>query len=314
MGGNVNGRGNITPTAEFNFYSDPEAAHCVLSTMGRIVTLLPQDLFEQHSFPWKSSDWDAASRNSEETSTADSGHGPSEEGGDPAPTPRAHPEPHLPGPESWLSSRQASSSSRKHVQPINLQFYPASRKPLHFEKCNGNTKCNENKQNCDEKCANYGFKADGKCSTQACDVKTKGGYKKRASLRENQTAKQNSLRHCISFTNDSVSAINIIPGDFNCDPQKSQTTVQKRLSGGILKHPVKYRVGKSRHSAELGMGSEVSWAEEGGKERLSEDGWQGSHAGRNFYVGEIEGENDGGSSTSGSFVIDRNDVMNGLTV
>jgi len=55
MGGNVNGRGNITPTAEFNFYSDPEAAQCVLSRLAPcIVTLLTLDTCHQFSFEW---DW-----------------------------------------------------------------------------------------------------------------------------------------------------------------------------------------------------------------------------------------------------------------
>lgn len=41
MGGNINGIGNTTSSAEMNFYKDPEAAHIVLSTAECPITLLP---------------------------------------------------------------------------------------------------------------------------------------------------------------------------------------------------------------------------------------------------------------------------------
>ncbi|GAB0093126.1 uncharacterized protein DMENIID0001_081910 [Sergentomyia squamirostris] len=41
MGGNSLGVGNITSSAEFNFYADPEAAHIVLGTVKRPMFLMP---------------------------------------------------------------------------------------------------------------------------------------------------------------------------------------------------------------------------------------------------------------------------------
>ncbi|XP_050418774.1 nucleoside hydrolase isoform X3 [Patella vulgata] len=52
MGGNYKGEGNITPSAEFNFYTDPEAAHIVLSDLGCPITLVCWELCLEHSFPW----------------------------------------------------------------------------------------------------------------------------------------------------------------------------------------------------------------------------------------------------------------------
>lgn len=43
-------RGNITPYAEFNFYSDPQAAATVLTTMAHKVTLFPIDCTQQMTF------------------------------------------------------------------------------------------------------------------------------------------------------------------------------------------------------------------------------------------------------------------------
>ncbi|XP_039437877.1 inosine-uridine preferring nucleoside hydrolase-like [Culex pipiens pallens] len=41
MGGNRNGVGNVTKSAEFNFWADPEAAHVVLNTVQCPITVLP---------------------------------------------------------------------------------------------------------------------------------------------------------------------------------------------------------------------------------------------------------------------------------
>jgi purine nucleosidase/non-specific riboncleoside hydrolase len=47
MGGNVYGRGNTTPAAEFNIYADPEAAHIVL-TAGLETVLVPWEACLAH--------------------------------------------------------------------------------------------------------------------------------------------------------------------------------------------------------------------------------------------------------------------------
>ncbi|XP_033628241.1 inosine-uridine preferring nucleoside hydrolase-like [Asterias rubens] len=44
MGGNMHGKGNVTPTAEFNFHQDPEAAYIVLETFQCQVYLLTWEL------------------------------------------------------------------------------------------------------------------------------------------------------------------------------------------------------------------------------------------------------------------------------
>src|SRR5690606_24649196 len=47
MGGNVYGRGNTTPAAEFNIYADPEAAHVVL-TAGIETVVIPWEPCTTH--------------------------------------------------------------------------------------------------------------------------------------------------------------------------------------------------------------------------------------------------------------------------
>lgn len=48
----VKGEGNVTPSGEFNFYSDPEAAHIVLNSLGCPITLTCWELCEQYALTW----------------------------------------------------------------------------------------------------------------------------------------------------------------------------------------------------------------------------------------------------------------------
>ncbi|ELT91171.1 hypothetical protein CAPTEDRAFT_160180 [Capitella teleta] len=49
MGGNTTGRGNITSTAEFNFYSDPEAAAFVFRCFKGRISLFPLELCQHYA-------------------------------------------------------------------------------------------------------------------------------------------------------------------------------------------------------------------------------------------------------------------------
>lgn len=51
MGGNYQGVGNSTRAAEFNFHSDPEAAHAVLLKTRCPITILPWEPCTQERFP-----------------------------------------------------------------------------------------------------------------------------------------------------------------------------------------------------------------------------------------------------------------------
>lgn len=44
MGGNHAGKGNISISAEFNFYADPESANVVLNELGRVITLVTWEI------------------------------------------------------------------------------------------------------------------------------------------------------------------------------------------------------------------------------------------------------------------------------
>lgn len=50
MGGTIDGRGNVTPAAEFNIYADPEAAQIVL-TAGLETVLVPWETCASHRMP-----------------------------------------------------------------------------------------------------------------------------------------------------------------------------------------------------------------------------------------------------------------------
>ncbi|XP_041349599.1 inosine-uridine preferring nucleoside hydrolase-like [Gigantopelta aegis] len=57
MGGNVEGRGNITRSAEFNFFLDPESADVCLRDLNKMITLIPwEPLDRQVCFSWKTYD------------------------------------------------------------------------------------------------------------------------------------------------------------------------------------------------------------------------------------------------------------------
>lgn len=50
MGGNIQGIGNTTKSAEFNFYNDPEAAHIVLSETNFEINILPWETCLRKTF------------------------------------------------------------------------------------------------------------------------------------------------------------------------------------------------------------------------------------------------------------------------
>ncbi|KAL5011833.1 hypothetical protein ScPMuIL_010384 [Solemya velum] len=52
MGGNYHGKGNVTVSAEFNFYADPEGAYVVLNQLGCDITMVCWELCDEHSLPW----------------------------------------------------------------------------------------------------------------------------------------------------------------------------------------------------------------------------------------------------------------------
>jgi purine nucleosidase len=57
MGGNMEGLGNITTTAEFNFFADPESAHVVINKLGKIggpvkTTIVTYELCKRNFYTW----------------------------------------------------------------------------------------------------------------------------------------------------------------------------------------------------------------------------------------------------------------------
>lgn len=52
MGGNYEGKGNMTVSAEFNFYFDPEAAYVVLNQLQCPITLMPWEVCDRNSLSW----------------------------------------------------------------------------------------------------------------------------------------------------------------------------------------------------------------------------------------------------------------------
>ncbi|XP_077531908.1 nucleoside hydrolase-like [Haemaphysalis longicornis] len=63
LGGNIHGRGNVLPGAEFNFHTDPEAAHIVLQRAQCPVTIVPLEASLVSKLHWTAYN-DVASRNS----------------------------------------------------------------------------------------------------------------------------------------------------------------------------------------------------------------------------------------------------------
>lgn len=54
LGGNIEGRGNVTPGAEFNFACDPEAAHIVIQQSICPVVVVPWEIVTRTWIPWES--------------------------------------------------------------------------------------------------------------------------------------------------------------------------------------------------------------------------------------------------------------------
>ncbi|CAN7941852.1 unnamed protein product [Ixodes pacificus] len=52
MGGNVEGRGNVLPGSEFNFKTDPEAVHVVLTRAECPITIVPWEAAVKSPIPW----------------------------------------------------------------------------------------------------------------------------------------------------------------------------------------------------------------------------------------------------------------------
>ncbi|KFM62048.1 hypothetical protein X975_06533, partial [Stegodyphus mimosarum] len=52
MGGNYKGTGNVTETAEFNFYCDPESAHIIMTEADCPIFLVPWETTIEHGIEW----------------------------------------------------------------------------------------------------------------------------------------------------------------------------------------------------------------------------------------------------------------------
>ena len=48
------GKGNVTASAEFNWFMDPEAAHSVLISLNKTITVVPLETCFDSSFSWVS--------------------------------------------------------------------------------------------------------------------------------------------------------------------------------------------------------------------------------------------------------------------